>query len=292
MKIVIFGSTGQLGLSLADTQPAQVDVAYIGRADCDLSDDRAIGELLDSHNPSLVINAAAYTQVDKAESEPEIAFQVNAGAPQKMAMWTRDHGARIIHISTDFVFSGSNNKPYLPGDDPHPLGVYGQSKLLGENVARGFSNQQAMIIRTSWVYSEHGSNFVKTMLRLMAEREELSVVNDQYGSPTYARGLAVALWRIIQNELHTPGIFHWADEGNISWYQFATAIQDLAMEAGILNRSIPILPISTDEYPTPAVRPAYSVLDTTELYHLLGGTAVGWQDNLKSAIERISTTLE
>lgn len=288
LKVAIFGATGQVGLSLADTFPSSTDAVFINRTVCDLSDDQAILQTLNQCQADVVINAAAYTQVDKAESEPELAYQINAGAPMKMATWVRDNGAKLIHISTDFVFDGQGNKPYQTNDQTGPLGIYGKSKWLGEEVVQAFSNQQAMIIRTAWVYSEHGGNFVKTMLRLMAEKDGLSVVNDQRGSPTYARGIAEMLWQVVEQDQLAPGIFHWTDAGEITWYDFAVAIQEEALKLGLLEKQIPLNPIPSSDYPTPAARPGYSVLDCSLLSSQMNRNQIPWRENLRKMLTTLA----
>ncbi|MBO6702610.1 MAG: dTDP-4-dehydrorhamnose reductase [Pseudomonadales bacterium] len=287
MTILVFGSTGQLAKSLHDTLPAELDAIFVDRATCDLAEPSSVRALLESKQPELIINTAAYTQVDKAEEEPELARTVNGQSVSVMAAFASEHSTRLIHISTDFVFDGAKSEPYLPGDPTGPLGEYGESKLAGELAALNAAPEATMIIRTAWVYSEHGGNFVKTMLRLMAERDELGVVSDQIGSPTYARGLAKTIWRIVVEDRFSPGIYHWTDHGGISWHEFAVAILQEAKDQGLLDSTIPINPIPTEAYPTPASRPAYSVLDTAKLANLLGHEPTNWRDNLKLMLGRL-----
>ncbi|MBO6565576.1 MAG: dTDP-4-dehydrorhamnose reductase [Pseudomonadales bacterium] len=287
MSILVFGSTGQLAQSLRDTLPAGLDANFVDRATCNLAEPDSVRALLESKQPELIINTAAYTQVDKAEEEPELARRVNGTSVSVMAAFASEHGTRFIHISTDFVFDGAKSEPYLPGDPTGPLGEYGESKLAGELAALNAAPEATMIIRTAWVYSEHGGNFVKTMLRLMAERDELGVVSDQRGSPTYARGLAEAIWRIVVEDRFSPGIYHWTDEGDITWYEFALGIQEAGFETGILDRRIPIRAIATEEYPTPAMRPAYSVLNTEKFSTLIGREPLDWRENLKAMLVRL-----
>lgn len=284
MTILVFGASGQLARSLKDAMPADTSVKFIDRSACDLSAPEAIKTLLEQKKPTLIINVAAYTAVDKAEEEPELANLINAEAVRQMAGYAHEKAARLIHLSTDFVFDGAKSTPYLPGDPTGPLGKYGESKLAGELAALQEASEATMIIRTAWVYSEHGSNFVKTMLRLMGEKPELGVVDDQRGSPTYAGNLAEIIWQIHEHDRFTPGIYHWTDEGNITWCDFARAIQEEALEAGHLTKTIPINPITTDDYPTPAARPAYSVLNNTKLAQLLGIEPTPWRQNLKQML--------
>lgn len=225
--------------------------------------------------------------MDKAEEESGLAHLINEASVRRMAAYAHANNARLIHLSTDFVFDGTNQSPYLPGDTTSPLGQYGESKLAGELAALEEAPESTMIIRTAWVYSEHGNNFVKTMLRLMGEKPELGVVNDQRGSPTYAGDLAEMIWRICDHDLFTPGIYHWTDEGNITWCDFARAIHEEALDTGLLAKAIPINPITTDDYPTPAARPAYSVLDTSKLGRLVGIAPTPWRQNLKLMLSRL-----
>jgi dTDP-4-dehydrorhamnose reductase len=287
MGIIIFGSSGQLAQSLRDTKPTNKRPVFIDRDTCDLSDPDQVNAILEKKKPELIINAAAYTAVDKAEEEPQLAQLVNEEAVRCMAKYSRASGAQFIHFSTDFVFDGTKQSPYLPGDATGPLGEYGESKLAGELAALKEAPESTMIIRTAWVYTEHGNNFVKTMLRLMNERDELGVVDDQRGAPTYARDLAELIWQIYEHELFTAGIYHWTDQANITWCDFANAIQEEAIAAGLLKKAIPINAITTDDYPTPAARPAYSVLDNTKLAKLVGIEPTAWRENLKLMLSRL-----
>ncbi|MBT4617468.1 MAG: dTDP-4-dehydrorhamnose reductase, partial [Gammaproteobacteria bacterium] len=213
MAILVFGSSGQLAQSLRDTQQDKEPI-FVDRNTCDLADPGRVDAILERQKPDLIINAAAYTAVDKAEEEPGLAHLINEASVRRMAAYAHANNARLIHLSTDFVFDGTNQSPYLPGDPTGPLGEYGASKLAGELAALQEAPEATMIIHTAWVYSEHGNNFVKTMLRLMDERDGLGVVDDQRGAPTYAGGLADIIWQIHEHDLFTPGIYHWTDEGN------------------------------------------------------------------------------
>ena len=286
MAILVFGSSGQLAQSLRDTQQDKEPI-FVDRNTCDLADPGRVDAILERQKPDLIINAAAYTAVDKAEEEPGLAHLINEASVRRMAAYAHANNARLIHLSTDFVFDGTNQSPYLPGDPTGPLGEYGASKLAGELTALQEAPEATMIIRTAWVYSEHGNNFVKTMLRLMDERDGLGVVDDQRGAPTYAGGLAELIWQIHEQELFTAGIYHWTDQANITWCDFAGAIQEEAMAAGLLKKAIPINAITTDDYPTPAARPAYSVLDNTKLAKLAGIEPTPWRQNLKLMLSRL-----
>ena len=324
MDVLVFGASGQLGEALRKVQPEQLSTVYLQRDECDLGSAEQVRDCLEHHEPRFVVNAAAYTAVDKAESEATLARAINADAPAVMAEWVKSSGfdvgrdssassrraesslmpeqtarvqqrnlnPRLIHISTDFVFDGAKTEPYLPDDPPHPKSVYGQSKLDGEKHVAGIAPEQSVILRTSWVYSEHGNNFVKTMLRLMQERDELNVVDDQRGSPTYARGLAETIWEIVCAEDFAPGIYHWTDAGVISWFEFALAIQEEALDCGILAKKVPVRPISTEAYPTPAARPYYSALDSSTLEQHYQTQKKPWRDQLRDMLRHLIVATE
>ncbi|MCR6719049.1 MAG: dTDP-4-dehydrorhamnose reductase [Chitinophagaceae bacterium] len=230
--------------------------------------------------PAFFINCAAYTAVDKAESERELAFQVNAEAVGTIASLCEKYKCRLIHISTDYVFDGKGASPYLPDSPTGPQSVYGASKLAGEQKARA-ANPDCIIIRTSWVYSEFGKNFVKTMLRLMGEKPEIGVVEDQWGSPTYAADLAEAIMKIIAGDNWVPGIYHFSNTGAITWHQFASTIRDLGGYNTVVN------PIPSSAYPVPATRPSYSVMDTESIAKTFDITLKPWQESLAVCLDRL-----
>jgi dTDP-4-dehydrorhamnose reductase len=234
--------------------------------------------------PDLVINAAAYTAVDRAESEQDAAFLLNGAAPGVIASASRAAGAAFVHLSTDFVFNGAAGTPYRFDDETYPQSVYGRSKLQGE-AAVAAAYPAALIVRTAWVYSLQGANFVRTMLRLMGEREHLTIVADQIGTPTYAPSLARALWSLGQ--ARAGGIHQFTDAGVASWYDFAVAIFEESTALGILSRPVEIIPVATVEYPAPARRPSYSVLDKSATWAALGGPAPHWRVNLRACLEDI-----
>lgn len=285
MKTLIVGKNGQLGRELVLRAPQERQVTALGRTEMDIRDREAVGRIIAQLRPDLIINAAAYTAVDRAENEPDLAYELNGHGVAHLAEAARSASARFIHISTDFVFDGRNSTPYLPGDRTNPLSVYGASKLEGERLAGAFCGSEALIVRTSWLYGAQGRNFVITMLQLMAEREELRVVADQIGTPTWTGGLADAIYHLA--DLDVCGIRHWSDAGVASWYDFAVAIQEEALTLGMLQREIPLIPIRTEEYPTPARRPAYSVLDKSDTWKLLGGAAPHWRVNLRNMLKEI-----
>ena len=285
MKALIVGRNGQLARELVAMAPQDWQVTALGSGEMDIRDREAVSQSIDELQPELVVNAAAYTAVDRAESEPDLAYAINGHGVAHLAEAVKNVGAKLIHVSTDFVFDGRNSTPYQLKDRTNPVSVYGASKLEGERLAAAFCGPSALIIRTSWLYGAQGQNFVTTMLKLMAEREELRVVADQIGTPTWTGGLADAIYRFAA--LDASGIQHWSDAGVASWYDFAVAIQEEALALGMLERAIPVMPIRSEEYPTPARRPAYSVLDKSETWQLLGGPAPHWRVNLRKMLNEL-----
>jgi dTDP-4-dehydrorhamnose reductase len=281
MKVLITGANGQLGRALQATVRLGVSIIAAGSAELDIGDAAAVDALLSAERPDAIFNAAAYTAVDKAESEEALAMRINAEGVANLARGAAAVGARLVHVSTDFVFDGRSGIPYAPEAPTAPLGVYGRTKRQGE-IAAG---PDALIVRTAWVYGSQGGNFVRTMLRLMAERDEVRVVADQIGTPTFAASLADALWRL--HAAGAKGLFHYTDSGAASWYDFAVAIQEEALAIGLLARAVPVIPIATSDYPTPAARPHYSVLDKSATFALLGGAAPHWRVNLRKMLKDI-----
>ncbi len=286
MKVLITGANGQVGQALQSLAPENMSLVTLDRSGLDISDLTAVGSILGQVSPDLIINAAAYTSVDRAEREAESAFAANKTGPSNLALVAQKVGARLLHISTDFVFDGRASSPYRPDHPLAPLGVYGQSKADGE-AAMQANLPSALIVRTGWVYAAKGSNFLLTMLRLMRERPEVRVVADQIGTPTHADGLARAIWALAVGK--HQGILHYSDSGTASWYDFAVAIQEEALAQGLLENAIPIVPIRTQDYPTLAQRPAYSVLDKTDTIGLLGGPSAHWRQELRLALAQLRT---
>lgn len=282
MKVIVTGAGGQLGRSLIAAAPAGWQVRGLTRADLDISNAQAVARLIGDARPDIVINAAAYTAVDRAESEADLAQAINADAVGNLAAAASAGGARFAHVSTDFVFDGRGSRPYAPDDATAPLGIYGQTKLAGETAAGG----EALIVRTAWVYAAKGKNFVHTMLRLMREREEVRVVQDQIGTPTNAPGLARAICELATDG--AQGIFHYTDSGVASWYDFAVAIQEEALALGLLDRAVPVIPVPTSEFPTPAQRPGFSVLDKEATWRRLGWRAPHWRVALRTTLKELS----
>jgi dTDP-4-dehydrorhamnose reductase len=283
-RILITGINGQLGQELQQTL-ADYDVIGVGRETLDLTQPDKISQMMDEVRPELVINAAAYTAVDKAESEPEIAKATNAIAPGILAKEVQKMAVPLIHISTDYVFDGSQSRPYLDTDTTNPLGVYGQSKLAGEQAIRESCNLH-IILRTAWVYGVGGKgNFVKTMLKLGAEREEIRVVADQVGSPTWTGDLASAIAQLLpQLSQEIAGTYHYTNSGVASWYDFAVAIFEEAKQLGFPLKVQRIIPITTADYPTPARRPAYSVLYCGKIAAVLGTHPPHWRQALRQML--------
>jgi dTDP-4-dehydrorhamnose reductase len=279
MRVLLVGGSGQLGRELQYCQPVDTELLALGSQELDFREAGGVAVKVDAFRPQVIINAAAYTAVDRAESEQEAAFAVNGQGAANLARAARTVGAYCLQVSTDFVFDGAQSHPYLPMDRTNPLGVYGASKLAGEHMAQAAYPEGVAIVRTAWLYSAYSDNFVTTMLRLMGERKTIGVVTDQVGTPTWARGLAEALWQMCR--VQPKGVWHWTDAGVASWYDFAVAIQEEGLCCGLLDREIPILPINTVDYPMPARRPAYSVLDKTETWAALGMTPPHWRVALR-----------
>ncbi|TYT69417.1 dTDP-4-dehydrorhamnose reductase [Microcystis aeruginosa] len=286
-KVLLIGAKGQVGQELQVTLPYLGEVISIGREELDLTNSEKISQLIREIHPDYLVNAAAYTAVDKAETEPDLAYSINAIAPKIMAESAEKIKAKFLHISTDYVFDGRKNTPYLETDLTNPLGVYGQSKLRGEEEIKTV-NSQAIILRTAWVYGSYGkSNFVKTMLRLGKEREELKVVVDQVGSPTWAKDIATAITHLLINVDNPPGIYNFTNSGVASWFDLTKAIFEEAKISGIPLKIQRVIPITTAEYPTPAVRPAYSVLSGQKISQQLDYIPPYWRDSLKAMLTQI-----
>ena len=286
-RIIVTGAHGQLGNEirvLSNNYPA-FDFVFVDKDELPIDNAVAVRNWFERHKPAYCINCAAYTAVDKAETEKDIAMLVNGEAPGILAAACSAFNTRFIHISTDYVFDGTATMPYLESDATSPVNYYGVTKLRGEELTLA-NNPATIIIRTAWVYSSFGHNFVKTMMRLMKEKQSLNVVNDQVGSPTYARDLAQVILTIVANtEKNTatwvPGIFHYSNEGVISWYDFATAIQRLTSSACVVNG------IATSGYPTPAKRPAYSVFNKEKIKAVYHIAIPAWQESLAACVKAL-----
>jgi dTDP-4-dehydrorhamnose reductase len=291
-KLLLTGCNGQLGSTFSalykDSELGSLyEFSSVDVEQVDFMNKESILSILSLNNPSIIVNCAAYTSVDKAEEEPDAAFKVNDLATAIIANWARENGSRLVHISTDFVFDGAKEYPYKPNDETKPLGVYGNTKLGGERNIRNLLPKSGLILRTSWLYSEFGQNFVKTMLALMSERAEIGIVNDQIGSPTSTHSLVKILFKIIGNET-ASGIYHWCDGAAISWYDFAVEIQEQAMSRGLLQKKIPVKPIPAAGYSVLAKRPTYSVLDTKATLNKFDVVKVDWKKELNYVIRAIA----
>jgi dTDP-4-dehydrorhamnose reductase len=295
-RILLTGVNGQVGQELQRTLTPLGEVIGIERKTMDLASSTSIRQVIGEVKPDLIVNAAAYTAVDKAETETELANSINAVAPTMMAEEAERIGATLIHISTDYVFDGRKNTPYTEQDATNPICVYGQSKLAGEEGIRLHSDRY-IILRTAWVYGTHGkSNFVKTMLRLFAERDEVRVVADQVGTPTWASDIAKAIATLLSQLHQEPlsgvpltGTYHFTNSGVASWYDFAVAILEEAKQLGYPLKVQRIVPITTPEYPTPAQRPAYSVLSGKKISAVLGTHPSHWRQELRHMLVEFSS---
>lgn len=285
MVVLVTGANGQLGqaIQFISGNYPQIDFIFCASSDLDITKIESCKEVFTKHQPNFCINAAAYTAVDKAESEPEQAHLINVVGAKNLAEVCKETGATLLHVSTDFVFDGNKSTPYNEEDIPNPTGVYGQTKLAGEKAIQE-TLKQHFIIRTSWVYSQFANNFMKTMLRLASEKDSLSVVNDQIGTPTNAVDLAEALVKICTDYNLQPtiynhfGIYNFSNEGQCSWYDFAKKIFE------VNNITIELNPILAAQYPTPAKRPAFSVLDKSKIKNVFGLQINPWQDSLNKTI--------
>ncbi|MDG2422294.1 MAG: dTDP-4-dehydrorhamnose reductase [Gammaproteobacteria bacterium] len=292
-RLLLTGCNGQLGSTFSalykDSQLAgRYEFSSVDVEQVDFKNKESILSVLSLNNPSIIVNCGAYTSVDKAEEEPDAAFKINDLATTIIANWSKENGSRLLHISTDFVFDGAKNSPYEPSDETNPLGVYGNTKLGGERNIRNLLPKDGLILRTSWLYSEFGQNFVKTMLALMSKREEIGIVNDQIGSPTSTHSLVKILFKIIENE-NASGIYHWCDGAAISWYDFAVEIQKQGLRSGLLEKKIPVKPIPAAGYSTLAERPTYSVLNCEATLIEFGVPKVDWKKELNYVITAIAT---
>jgi dTDP-4-dehydrorhamnose reductase len=275
MNVLITGAGGQLGGALQRKAPAWAEINALDVEDCDFTEISMLAARLTVEAPDVIINAAAYTAVDRAERDEDLARAINAEAVEVMVKAMAESGGKLVHISTDFVFDGTSSRPYLPDDERNPLSAYGRTKAEGEDCLRS----EDLLVRTAWVYEAGGANFVRTMIRLMKERDELRVVADQVGAPTWATGLACTLWALVEKQ--ATGTFHHCDDGVASWHEFAVAIAEEAHALGLIAKIPQIHAITTAEYPTPARRPAFSLLDCSKTREFLGDAPVAWRDNLR-----------
>jgi len=299
MKVLLTGAAGQLGQALIASCPEGVELIRSSRNGgpglkaLDLADASACREAVETYRPDWVLNAGAYTAVDKAESEPELALAVNALAPGAFAQALQEQGGRLLQLSTDFVFNGQQGSPYRVDQLRDPLGVYGSTKAKGEEAVEAVfgSSGEGIILRTSWVIGPIGKNFALTMLRLHREREQLGVVSDQVGCASSTLNLATACWRAVQlgskHEQPLPPVLHWSDTGAASWFDVSVAVGELGLELGLLKRAARVSPIQTRDYPTPATRPGYSLLECNNTRVALGLEGQHWRQALRAVLEAI-----
>lgn len=285
MKALVTGAGGQVGRALIACAPPHVEVIPYTRAELDIADERAVADRIQRSGADVIVNAAAYTAVDRAEAEPADAYRINAEGAGNLARAAHRSGAVLIQLSTDFVFDGAASSPYRPETPTRPLSVYGQSKLAGETAVLEQLPERAVVLRTAWVYAAEGKNFVRTMLHLMRANRSVKVVADQVGTPTAANSVAETIWAIAQRP-EVRGIHHWTDAGLASWYDFAVAIAEEAAQLGLLSPEPTVIPITTAEYPTAARRPPYSVLDKTSLLEL-GLAPIHWRKRLRAILPEI-----
>ncbi len=285
IQVLITGGNGQLGHELQRTVMQGYSCISTDVDDLDITNSDAVNHFIGELKPDVIINAAAYTAVDKAEQETELATAINTTGAANLAQACKDNHIQFMQISTDFVFDGKAHTPYPVDAEALPDGMYGKTKQDGDDLVQKILGDDTFIIRTSWLYSAHGNNFVKTMLRFMQERDELRIIADQVGTPTWANSLAQAVWQAIDKKV--KGIHHWSDAGVASWYDFAYAIMEEGIALGILDKTITINAITTADYPTPASRPCYSVMDKTTTWKALGMKSEHWRVALRQMMKEL-----
>ena len=288
MKVLLTGGSGQVGQEIIKSKPKEIEIIYPTKDKLDLSDHSACKKFVEDYKPDWIINCGAYTQVDEAEKNIQLSNKINGYAPAAFVEAINEMNSNLLHISTDFVFDGNQNLPYKENQKRKPLSQYGSSKALGEELIEEKINdkEKVTILRTSWVISPRGRNFILTMLNLHSEKESLKVVSDQIGCPTSARELAKVCWKIIEikKKKNLPFILHWSDAGVASWFDIAVAVGELAKELNINKKEAIVSPINTSEYPTPAQRPKYSLLDTQKTSNLLDINPIHWRKNLRNIL--------
>jgi dTDP-4-dehydrorhamnose reductase len=286
LKVLVTGSSGQVGRAVAAAAPADAVMTLVSHRDLDITSRSDVLNIVERVRPDLIINAAAYTAVDQAEQEPEVAEAANVRGPENLAAAAREINAQLFHLSTDFVFDGNQSTAYTPDAPTNPLSAYGRTKLLGETRVLAVHSCRSLILRTAWVYAAQGKNFVLTMLRLMKERGAVRVVTDQIGTPTSASSIARVLWALAGVE-GTSGVLHWTDAGVASWYDFAVAIAEEATALRILTSPVSVTPILTSDYPTIASRPRFSLLDTSETQARSRQSPLHWRVQLRATLAEI-----
>ncbi len=296
MKILLTGSEGQLGRALISYKPNNFELIAKSKKDLDITNEQECIKTISKEKPKWVINASAYTLVDQAEINHQAAFSVNSNGIKNLAKAMKKLGGNLLHFSTDFVFSGNQSKPYTPDQKANPINIYGKSKARGENALQESLNKtnQGIILRTSWLIGSVGRNFALTILKLHKERENISVVCDQIGSPTTTSSLARASWKLIQlkesasiNNIQIPNIYHYSDAGIASWYDLAIAIGEISEELGLIKKAAKVIPIPSSCYPAKALRPTFSVLDCSSTYQLLGLEPLHWRSSLYELLQEL-----
>ena len=286
MKCLVTGAGGQLASSLVDRAVPSIQVEAMSVDDLDITNSEQVNSVVARLRPDVIINAAAWTDVDGAESDESSAMAVNRDGPAHLAEACARHGSRLIHVSTDFVFDGSGSRPCRVDDPTAPLGAYGRSKLAGEQAIQDRLGQDAIIVRTAWLYAAHGQNFVRTMLKIMSDRDHIKVVADQRGTPTSTNSLADAMWQLQEGD--AKGVFHWTDGGEATWHEFATFIHDTAISNDLLDHEVQIEAITSDQWPTAAKRPHYSVMDISGSEEFLGRSPRPWRDEVAAVVESLA----
>ena len=284
MKVLLTGANGQLGSCFVDIFPSKWELIKTDAEQLDITDEYAVDCFIAKYKPDAIINAAAYTAVDKAEDEPQLAYNVNVIGPKNLSISSRKYNAKFFHVSTDYVFDGTNNIPYVEEDITNPINIYGETKRKGE-IAVLDNDPTAIVIRTSWVFSPYGNNFVKTMLRLATEKKQLSIIDDQLGNPTYAGDLAQLILQLLHKKID-GGIYHFCGDSSTSWFLFAKRIFEIALNQKIITQSPEIIPIKTEAFPTKATRPKYSVMSVEKLGKH-GLSASDWNKGLIDSISKI-----
>lgn len=279
MNVLLTGASGQVGRELIFTCPDNIKLVALDKHSLDITNHDNVKEVFNKFKPDVAINAAAYTSVEKAEVEQDLAYRINKDGVKNLALECKANHARLIHYSTDYVFDGKKSYPYTVQDIPNPINVYGQSKLDGEREALNVDSDNVLIIRTSWIYSRHGNNFVNTMLKLMNGNESIEVITDQTGTPTWARSIADITWDFLRQP-EVSGIFNFSDSGSTNWFEFAKTIQEEARTLKLLNKNILIKPISSKQYRTKVSRPVYSVLNCDETWESIDKNSAYWRINL------------
>ncbi|MCH2153786.1 MAG: dTDP-4-dehydrorhamnose reductase [Phycisphaerales bacterium] len=288
MKCLVTGAGGQLASSLVDRASPSIQIDAIGIDQLDITNAVEVDAAVDHIRPDVILNAAAWTDVDGAESDESLAMAVNRDGPAHLAEACARHGSRLIHVSTDFVFDGSGTTPCRIDDPTSPLTVYGKSKLAGEQAIQERLGAEAVIVRTAWLYAAHGQNFVRTMLKVMSERDHIKVVADQRGTPTSSTSLADAMWQLL--DCGATGLYHWTDAGEATWHEFAVAIHEEACSHDLLDHHVEIQAITSDQWPTAAHRPHYSVLDISRSEEILGRSPRSWRQELVDVIRSLAAT--